>query len=162
MKLLLNLIVLMKNPTRTVPLSCSYLGIISHYGPQICQKREVIIVTNLYLWLAPGILRILLTYLCFQIILILLVVVSVAEEFKVWCIWVSENKRFLAFVVKLNIGHCLCWMHFSNLLTFGGNCLWIPLQWVIHLFFWYLNNMKSCLFQANANEVAITSWKLMV
>lgn len=123
MKLLLNLIVLMKNPTRTVPLSCSYLGIISHYGPQICQKREVIIVTNLYLWLALGILRILLTYLCFQIILILLVVVSVAEEFKVWCIWVSENKRFLAFVVKLNIGHCLCWMHFSNLLTFGGNRL---------------------------------------
>uniref|UniRef100_A0A2P2KCQ4 14-3-3 protein 7-like n=1 Tax=Rhizophora mucronata TaxID=61149 RepID=A0A2P2KCQ4_RHIMU len=32
----------MKNPTRIAHSSCNFLGIISLYGPQICQRREVI------------------------------------------------------------------------------------------------------------------------
>lgn len=41
MRLLLNLIALMKSPTRTAPLLCSFFGIISPCGPRIYRRREV-------------------------------------------------------------------------------------------------------------------------
>lgn len=41
MRLLLNLIALMKNPTRIAPLLCSFFGIISLCGPRIYRRREV-------------------------------------------------------------------------------------------------------------------------